>query len=169
MMRLARLKRPVAVTAALILATAGFAVRGRQRPAPGRAGEKVRTAAPAKAGAGGPAVPDMAANRALAREQLALIDQALTMLDRLKLSARIQFSDPRFSLWARRKLEALRKSGAGKAEIAAALESYIDRLKLEEASTENEHQFGRATQVEVHDVRFRRLEAEIWLNEEKAR
>ena len=28
---------------------------------------------------------------------------------------------------------------------------------------------ARATQVDVHDVRFRRLEAEIWLNEEKAR
>ena len=28
---------------------------------------------------------------------------------------------------------------------------------------------ARGTQLDVYDVRFRRLEAEIWLNEEKAR
>ena len=66
-------------------------------------------------------------------------------------------------------METLRKSGAGKAEIVAALESYINRLKQEEAITENDHQSARATQVDVHDVRFRRMEAQIWLNEEKAR
>jgi hypothetical protein len=169
MMWLARLRPLVAVTAALILATAGVAVQGRQQPAPEGAREQAKTAAPPAAGAGGVAVPDLAANRALAREQLALIDQALAMLDRLYQSAKIRFSDPHFSLWARRKIETLRKAGAGKAEIVAALESYINRLKQEEAVTENEHQFARATQVDVHDVRFRRLEAEIWLNEEKAR
>ena len=169
MMWLARLKPLVAVAAALILATAGVAVQGRQQPSPKGAREQARPAPAPPAGAGGAAVPDLAANRALAREQLALIDQALAMLDRLYQNATIRFSDPRFSLWARRKVETLRKAGAGKAEIVAALESYIDRLKQEEAVTENEHQAARATQVDVHDVRFRRLEAEIWLNEEKAR
>ena len=114
-------------------------------------------------------MPNVAANRALAREQLALIDPALAMLERLYQNSSIRFTDPRFSLWARRKVETLRKTGAGKAEIVAALESYVDRLKLEEAATENEHQAARATEVDVDDVRFRRLEAEIWLNEEKAR
>ena len=28
---------------------------------------------------------------------------------------------------------------------------------------------ARGTQVDVYDVQFRRMEAEIWLNEEKAR
>jgi len=136
MMWLARLRPLVAVTAALILATAGVAVRGRQQPAPERAREQAKTAAPPTAGAGGAAVPDMAANRVLAREQLALIDQALAMLDRLYQNSTIRFSDPRFSLRARRKVEALRKTGAGKAEIVAALESYINRLKQEEAVNE---------------------------------
>jgi len=165
----ARPKPLIAVTLALILATAGVAVQGRQQPAPAGAREQAKAATPPKAGAGGPAVPDLAANRALAREQLALIDQALALLDGLYQSGTVRFSDPRFSLWARRKVETLRKTGAGKAEIVAALEGYLNRLKQEEAITENEHQTGRTTQVDVHDIRFRRMEAEIWLNEEKAR
>ena len=184
MIWLARLRQLVAVTAALILATAGVAVSGRQRPAPEgvreretagilvpgedgkqialeRTREQAKPAAPPKAGAGGAAVPNIAANRALAMEQLALIDQALAMLDRLFENSTIRFSDPRFSLWALRKVETLRKIGAGKAEIVAALESYINRLKQEDAAVENDHQSARASQVDVHDVRFRRLEAEI--------
>jgi hypothetical protein len=159
----------VAVAATLILATAGVAVQGRQQPTPQREREQVKAVVPPKAGAGGAAVPAVAANQALAKEQLALIDQALAMLDRLYESGTVRYSDPRFSLWARRKVETLRKMGAAKAEIVAALESYINRLKQEAAGTENDHQSARATQVDVHDVRFRRLEAEIWLNEEKAR
>ena len=42
-------------------------------------------------------------------------------------------ADPPFSLWGRRRLETLRKAGAGKAEIVAALEKYINNLKEEEA------------------------------------
>ncbi len=72
MMWLARLKPLVAVAAALILATAGVAVQGRQQPAPQGAREQAKTAPPPIAGAGAaaPAVPNIAANRALAREQL---------------------------------------------------------------------------------------------------
>ena len=83
MMWLARLRPLVAVAAALILATVGVAVQGRQQPAPDRAREQAKAAAPPKAGAGAAAVPNVAANRALAREQLALIDPALAMLERL--------------------------------------------------------------------------------------
>ena len=77
MMWLARLKPPVAVAAALILATAGVAVQGRQQPAPEGAREQAKTAPPPTAGAGAAAVPDTAANRALATEQLALIRRNL--------------------------------------------------------------------------------------------
>ena len=42
---------------------------------------------------------------------------------------RIGIADPSFSLWGRRRLETLRKAGAGKAEIVAALEKYINNLK----------------------------------------
>ena len=80
MMWLARLRLLVAVAVALILATAGVAVQGRQQPASERAREQAKTAPPPTAGAGGAAVPDLAANRALAREQLALIDKALELL-----------------------------------------------------------------------------------------
>ncbi len=51
MMWLARLKPLVAVAAALILATAGFAVHGRQQPAPEEAREQAKTAPPPIAGA----------------------------------------------------------------------------------------------------------------------
>ena len=97
MMWLARLKPLVAVAAALILATAGVAVQGRQQPAPEGAREQAKTAPPPTAGAARrAAVPDMAANRALAREQLALIDEALAMLHQLARNAQNQYLRPVF-------------------------------------------------------------------------
>jgi hypothetical protein len=169
MMWLARLKPLVAVATALILATAGVAVHGRQLPAPERAREQAKAAPPPKAAAGGAAVPDIAANRALAKEQLALIDGALVTLHRLYQNAKVNYNDPRFSLWGRRRIETLRKTGAGKAEIVAALEEYIRSLRAEEASAQTNVQQAQGTQVDVFDARFRRMEAEIWLNEAKAR
>ncbi len=84
-------------------------------------------------------------------------------------NTRISIADPRFSIWGRRKLETLRKTGAGKAEIVAALEKYIDSLKEEEAIAKARKEIAQGTEVDLRDVQFRRLEAEIWLNEEKAR
>ncbi len=165
MMWLARLKLLVAVAAALILATAGVAVQGRQQPAAQGPREQAKTATPPPAAA----VPDIAANRALAREQLALIDKVLATLHRLARNAQISLSDPSFSVWGRRKLETIRKTGAGKAEIVAALEKYSNDLKEEEAIAKNRLELARGTRVDVYDVQFRRMEAEIWLNEEKAR
>jgi RNA polymerase sigma factor (sigma-70 family) len=166
MMWLARLKPLAVVVAALILTTAGVAVQGRQRPAPegARAQAKTATSPPAAA-----ALPVMAANQAIAREQLALVNETLAMLHRFAQNASISVSDPAFSLWGRRKLDTIRKTGAGKAEIIAALEEYINNLKNEEAIAEAKRQSARGTQVQIHDVRFRRMEAEIFLNEEKAR
>jgi hypothetical protein len=126
MMGLARLTPLAAVAAALILATTGVAVQGRQQPTPEGAREQAGTAAPPRVGAGSAAVPDLAANRALAREQLALIDEALASLNRLYQTAKVSGpTDPAFSLWRRRRVETLRKTGAGKAEIVAALEKYV--------------------------------------------
>ncbi len=71
----------------------------------------------------------MAANRALAREQLALIDEAWTMLHDLAQNDRIEIFTRTFAVWGRRRLETLRRAGAGKAEIVAALEKHINDLK----------------------------------------
>ena len=54
MIWLARLKPLMAVATALILATAGVAVQGRQQPAPEGAREQAKNAPPPKAGAGVP-------------------------------------------------------------------------------------------------------------------
>jgi RNA polymerase sigma factor (sigma-70 family) len=171
MMWLARLKPLIAVAAARILATAGVAVQGRQQSAPKGAREQAKTASPPTTGAGAAAlaVPDLAANRALAREQLVLIDEVWAMQRALARNARISIADASFSLWGRRRLEALQRAGAGKAEIVAALEKYINDLKEDEAIAKAQVQAARAVEVVVRDVQFRRLEAEIWLNEEKAR
>ncbi len=169
MMWLARLKPLLAVAAALILATAGVAVQERQQPAPEGTREQAKTASPPAAGAGGAAVPDMAANRAMAREQLALIDKAWAMVHRLARNGGLSLADPSLSLWGGRKLETLRKTGAGKAEIVTALEEYINILKEDEAIAEAKLKSARYTQFEIYDVQFRRMEAEIFLNEEKAR
>ena len=167
MLRLARLKPPAAVAAALmILATGWVAVQGRQQPGPEGTRKPARTALPPAAVA---ALPDAAANQALARRQLTLIDETLDALHHLAQTARVSLSDPRFSLWDRRRLEALRKAGAGKAEIVAALEKSIESLKGEEQIAKALKERAQGTQIDISDVQFRRMEAEIWLNEEKAR
>ena len=91
------------------------------------------------------------------------------MLHDLAQNARIEIANGPFSLWGRRRLEALRKAGAGKAEIVAALEKYINNLKEVEAIAIARQESARATPLGVYEMRFLRMEAEIWLNEEKAR
>jgi hypothetical protein len=170
MMWLARLKLLAAVGAALILATAGVAVLGRQQPAPEGAREQAKTAPGATAGAGGTAAaPDLAADRALARQQLALIDQAWTLMHDLAQTTRLEISTAPFGVWGRRRLEALHRAGAEKAEIVAALEKYIDSLKELEAFAKDKNQQAQATRLGVYETQFLRMEAEIWLKEEKAR
>jgi hypothetical protein len=66
-------------------------------------------------------------------------------------------------------LEALRKAGAGKEEIIAAIEKYINNLKEMEAIAKARVEAARATPLAVYEMQFLRMEAEIWLNEEKAR
>jgi hypothetical protein len=58
-----------------MLVTAGVAVQGRHQPTPQGAREQAKTAPPPAAAV----VPDIAANQALAREQLALIDKAFDL------------------------------------------------------------------------------------------
>jgi hypothetical protein len=84
-------------------------------------------------------------------------------------NARIDIATGPFSLWGRRRLEALRKAGAGKAEIVAALEKYANDLKEIEAIAKERMETARSTQLGVFEMQFLCKEAEIWLNEEKAR
>lgn len=162
---LVRRKPLIAVAAALVLATAGVVVQGRQQPAPEGAREQSKTAIPPADAA----VPQVEANRDLARKQLDLSNSALVALHQLARNSRVSMSDPRFALWERRRVEALRKAGAGKAEIVAALEKEIDSLKQAEESAKAQHQAARGTLLDVIDVQFRRMEVESWLNDEKAR
>ena len=113
-------------------------------------------------------MPDLAANRALARQQLALIDEAWAMLEVLPQNGRIEIDGGTIGLWGRRRLEALRRAGAGKAEIVAALEKYINNLKRWRRLPKLEKP-ARVTPLDVYEIQFLRMEAEIWLNEEKAR
>jgi putative protein kinase ArgK-like GTPase of G3E family len=127
-------------------------------------------AALALTGALAPAPPEPAADiKALAREQLKVIDEAVPVLKRLFENGRIGATDLDHSRWGRRRIEALRTSGAGKAELVAALESYLDQMKKDEQLQEQRKEIARASYAAVLEARYRRLEAEIWLAEEKAR
>lgn len=108
-------------------------------------------------------------NKPLAQEQLKLIDQALADLDRLIKGGEVSVTNSSFDLWERRRVETLRASGAGKAEMVAGLERYLNRLRNQERWTEELWKKDQATHTDFLDARYRRLEAEIWLNQEKAR
>lgn len=97
-MRLAQLKPRVAAAAALILATAGVAVQGRQQPASEGARQEAKTAPPPAAGVGA-AGSGLAARRALARVRLTLVDEVQAMLHGLARNGRVDFASPSFSIW----------------------------------------------------------------------
>jgi hypothetical protein len=105
----------------------------------------------------------------LAQEQLKVIEQAVRDLKRLAETGNVVATDPGFSRWARRRVDALRTSGAGKAEMVAALEGYLDQMRKDEQLRQRLLDTGHASHTDVLDARYRRLEAEIWLIEEKAR
>jgi hypothetical protein len=122
------------------------------------------------AGALAPAVPEtLDANKALAREQLKLASQALGDLDRKFRGGEASIDDPRVTLWERRKVEALRASGVPKAEVVAAVEGYVKRMKVLEQVAKRQYEQNVAERLSVHEAAYRTLEAEMWLNEEKAR
>jgi RNA polymerase sigma factor (sigma-70 family) len=171
MIWLAKLKPLAALAATLILATTGVAVQQRQNAAPESAPPQSKPAAPKPAVAPAPAPisPEEATNRALAREQLTLIDSALERMYRLAQNGRLEFNSPAFSIWESRRLDALRKAGATKAEIVAALERSLKFMESQEEIAKAQFRSARASEVSVLDVRFRRLQTQIWLNEERAR
>jgi hypothetical protein len=111
----------------------------------------------------------LAVNKPLAEEQLKLIDQGLAELDHLYRGGEVSITSPAFTLWTRRRVDALRAAGAGKAEIVGALEKYVARMKSCEGWMKDLHQKDQATLADITDARYQRLEAEIWLNQEKAR
>ena len=55
------------------------------------------------------------------------------------------------------------------AEFVAALEGYVKRLRELAKLTETAHEKGGVSRLDVHDAKYRVLEAEMWLNQEKAR
>src|ERR1700733_9914472 len=110
MMSLTRPTPLVAVGVALILTIAGVAVQGRQQPAPQGAQEQVEATPQAilpPIDSGAAALPYLAANRALARQQLAVIDKAWTLLEVMHQNGRIEIDGGTIGPWGRRRLEAL--------------------------------------------------------------
>ncbi|WP_435008638.1 hypothetical protein P12x_005848 [Tundrisphaera lichenicola] len=169
MMCPARLKSMVAVAAILILAIGGVVAQERQQSAPEEARSEAKATSRPAAGTGVAAMPDVPANRAIARKQLALIDETWDILLTMAPNARIELGSGIFGQWGRRRLEALRTAGAGKAEIVAGLEKYIKDLEQLEAIAIARKEAARATQLGIQEMQFLRMEAEIWLNEEKDR
>ncbi len=107
--------------------------------------------------------------KALAREQLGLAREALSTLEELHKQARVRAYDPSFGVWERRQVEAVRDAGANRAEFLAALESYVKRLKDRQPFVEEANRMSGATPMDVLEAKYRILEAEMWLNQEKAR
>jgi hypothetical protein len=111
----------------------------------------------------------LAANIALAREQLKLIDQIRADLDRLFRNGEAGLTDPRFKLWERRRVEALRATGAPKDVVVAELEQYIDLMKRQEAASKTEYERAVISRDVFLAAQYERLEAEMLLNQERAR
>jgi hypothetical protein len=108
-------------------------------------------------------------NIPLAKEQLKVIDQIVADLDHLYRGGERSATDPEIILWSRRRVDALRASGASKAELIVALEEHLVRTKKREARVKTQHSTAHASRMDVLAAGYERLEAEMWLNQEKAR
>ena len=107
--------------------------------------------------------------KSLAQEQLGLARIAFEALDQMQKTGQVSPDDPRIAVWARRQVEAVRDAGTGRAEFIAALEGYVKRMRDRQRIVEQRQQSGQAYFVDVLDAKYRVLEAEMWLNQEKAR
>ena len=111
-------------------------------------------------------VPDP--KKSLAREQLGLAQEALSHLDELQKQGRVRAYDHTFGVWEHRQVEAIRDAGGSRAEFIAALEGHVKRLRDRQRLAEEAYRAG-ADRMDLLDAKYRALEAEIWLNQEKAR
>jgi hypothetical protein len=152
-MIVSKLKILGAATLASVLAVGGIQVMARQL------GGRNPTTPP------DPATSKTADPRkSLAERQLKLARQALENLESsIKIGA-VSPIDSRFALWGRRQVEALRASGAGKEELVKALEDYLKRMKDQVRSAEELYKTGRAPRVDLLDIQYHALEAEMWLH-----
>jgi outer membrane protein TolC len=121
------------------------------------------------AGRGTADAPRDDASRKLAEAQLALAQQAISDLDQLCKSGEASFADPRFALWDRRQVEALRALGMPKPELLKALKSNLERHRSLASHAEQAFKSGQATHIDVLDAQYAALQAEMWLNQERAR
>lgn len=109
------------------------------------------------------------ANKGLAQEQLKLIPQALGDLDRKFKGGEASIDDDRITRWERRRVDALRASGAPKAEVVAAAEGFAKRMKMLEQVARQRYEKDICERLDVAEATYRALEAEMLLNQEKAR
>lgn len=124
----------------------------------------------ALAGGLAPAAPENAdPNVALAREELKVIDLAFKDIELMKSGGELGLSDPKLLIWGQRKIDALRATKASKEEVIVALTEHLERMKKNEAYVNHAHQAGEATRLDIRDAQYRRIDAEIQLNREKAR
>jgi hypothetical protein len=110
----------------------------------------------------------LAVNKQLAREQIEMARQALKDLDLLHQKGEVPIFDPQFPRWMRREVKAVRASGADKAEMVAALEGYVKRLKDLATAADAAFKKDLISRIDVADAKYRVLEAEMWLNRVKA-
>ena len=108
-------------------------------------------------------------NKTLAEAQLKLVEKAFADLDRLGKGGEIGRNDTQFALWDRRLLEASRAAGASKEKLVTILENHLHRARQRVRDAALLYKAGAITQVEMFDAEYSALEAEMWLNEEKAR
>jgi hypothetical protein len=109
-------------------------------------------------------------NVPLAKEQLKIIDQILADLDKLFRGGERSATDREVILWSRRRVDSLRASGASRAQLIAALEQYLVRTRSRENSVRllNTQDAG-ISRMDALAAEYDRLEAEMLLNQEKAR
>jgi Sigma-70, region 4 len=158
-MFLTKLTTITVVTLVLALAGAGAAFTYRALAAePRQAGQEEPPKAPAKPGDEIQALRDAKAEAAKA---------ALDGILRLVETGRAPLRDA--ADWSRKWVLAELDRTDRRAERLAALQAHLDRMKRNEKEQETRFEAGQLPETDVAAARYARIEAELWLAEEKAR
>lgn len=98
-----------------------------------------------------------------ANARIKLAKDVLDRLDTMRDQARVGPTDLRYSLWWRRLLDAERDLPDNKNGYIAACKNYLERMKMQESNAELLNKHGDLSLIELDEFRYRRLEAESWL------
>jgi hypothetical protein len=101
----------------------------------------------------------------LAKQEKAIAEEALKLSTELENQGQLNVGRADVPKWSRRLVEATRKSGASKAEVAAAIEQHVSRMDNRLKVVKRLYEAVLVTHGDLLNAQYEALEARSWAGE----